>query len=325
MSQDNSPQDAYLSELVRKQSLKKPLRFVTGIYIVFFIIAAIGFPQFAKKKPPFDLTQAVSVDLVAATGDISAAPNKVRQEKPIVPNSKPKPQDTKPPAANPEKPPSAVKSDAAKKADVPKPKEKPVPPKPKPAPKAEAPKKDATKPAAKPKEVKLEKPKKQTPQKSKDDGAKSAEEQKEFNSLLKNLLGDVDAKADTPDGNPHPATVDPNTKVEGVAPTTSDTLALSEMDALKYQLAKCWNIPTGAMDAENLVVDLYLEMNPDRTVRSAEIMDTGRYSRDTFFQAAADSARRAVFHPHCNPLALPADKYDIWKTIVIRFNPREMF
>ena len=54
-------------------------------------------------------------------------------------------------------------------------------------------------------------------------------------------------------------------------------------------------------------------------------MDQGRYNRDSFFRAAADSARRAVFHPHCNPLALPLDKYDIWKTIIIRFNPREMF
>jgi hypothetical protein len=100
---------------------------------------------------------------------------------------------------------------------------------------------------------------------------------------------------------------------------------LSDMDALRHQLARCWNVPSGAVDAENLIVDVRVVVRPDRTVESATIVDQGRYGRDAFYQAAADSARRAVLNPACSPLDLPPDQYDTWKNMVVRFNPREMF
>lgn len=304
-----------LSELVRKQSLKKPLRWVLGIHIALMVVAAIGLPRF--RDEPFDLSQAVTVDLVAPNAELSAASNKTKSAKPFVKDSQPKPEPKKPPVAQPEKPPSPVKSDAAQKREVEKPKETPKPPKEK----LEEPKKVALKKA----DEKPKPQKKPAEKKSRDDGAGSEQEQKEFNSVLKNLLGDVEAKVEKPDGNPLDAIVDETAKNEGKAPVTSDTLALSEMDALKYQLAQCWNVPAGAMNAEDLIVDIRIEVNPDRTVRQATIEDQGRYNHDSFFRAAADSARRAVFNPRCSPLALPPDKYDIWKVILIRFNPREMF
>lgn len=308
------PSDEQLSQLVRSQNLNKPLRWVIGLHVAFMVIAALGLPSL--KKEPFDITQAVNVDLIAPTGEISAAPNKSKSPDPFKPNAKPV-ETKKPPVAQPEKPPNPVKSDAAKKDDIPTPIKKPDPIKEKkPEPKKDPIKKAEKKPA--------EKPKKPVEKKSRDDGAGSEAEQKEFNSVLKNLL-DADAKVDNAAGNPVDAPYDPNTKVAGTAPTTSDVLALSEMDALKYQLAQCWNVPTGAMDAENLIVDLRIEVGPDRIVKVAEIVDQARYNSDTFFRAAADSARRAVFNPRCTPLALPPDKYDAWKNILIRFNPRDMF
>lgn len=331
MSNKEPASNAQLSQLVRNQKLKKILYWVAGIHVAIIVIAAVGIPY--RKKEPFDLTKAVSVDLIAPTGEFSSAPNKTKSPEPFKPQSKPEEQ-KKPPIAQPEKPPSPVKSDAAKKDDTPippKPVEKPKPPEPKEKPKVEPKKekapdisKEALKKEEKPKEKEKPKPK-PTPKKSRDDGAGSAAEQKEFNSVLKNLLGDVDAKVEAPAGNPIDAPFDPNTKVQGTAPVTSDVLALSEMDALKYQLAQCWNVPTGAMDAENLIVDIRVQVGPDRVVRAAEIVDQGRYNSDTFFRAAADSARRAMFNPRCTPLALPPDKYDLWKDILIRFNPKDMF
>jgi outer membrane biosynthesis protein TonB len=306
--------DAQLSQVVRHESLKKPLRWVIGLHVIFIVVAAIGLPRF--RDPPMDLSNAVAVDLIAPTGDISAAPNKAKSKEPFKPQAKPV-EKKKPPISQPEKPPSAVQSDAAQKDDTPKPVEKPLPPKEK----VEEPKKEAIKPAEK---IKVQKPKKPTPKKSRDDGTGNEQEQKQFNSVLKNLLGDVNAKADAPEGNPVDAPADPDTKVEGTAPVTSDKLALSEMDALKYQLAKCWNVPTGAMNAADLIVDVRLEVNEDRTVKTAEIVDQTRYNNDDFFRAAADSARRAVFNPLCTPLALPPDKYATWKNILIRFNPKDM-
>jgi outer membrane biosynthesis protein TonB len=307
--------DGQLSQLVRQENLKKPLRWVIGLHVLFIVVAAIGLPRF--REPPMDLSQAVNVDLVAPTADMSAAPNKTKSKELFKPQAKPV-ETKKPPVAQPEKPPSAVQSDAAKKEDTPKPVEKLQPPKEK----VEEPKKEAIQPADK---KKIEKPKKPTPKKSRDDGAGDAQEQKQFNSVLKNLLGDVNAKADAPEGNPIDAPSDPTAKAEGTAPVTSDKLALSEMDALKYQLAQCWNVPSGAMNAADLIVDIRLEVNPDRTVKTAEIVDQSRYNSDDFFRAAADSARRAVFNPRCTPLALPPDKYDTWKNILIRFNPKDMF
>jgi hypothetical protein len=96
------------------------------------------------------------------------------------------------------------------------------------------------------------------------------------------------------------------------------------MDALRNQLAGCWSVPAGAKYAENLVVEVRIFVNPDRTVREAQILDRSRYNRDTAFRAAAESAVRAVYHPMCNPLRLPPDKYEQWKTIVVQFDPRKM-
>ena len=109
------------------------------------------------------------------------------------------------------------------------------------------------------------------------------------------------------------------------AGTLGDRMTMSEMDALRRQLSRCWNIMAGAEGAEQLIVELKMEVNPDRTLRNAEVTDLGRYARDPFFRAAADSALRAVRNPLCNPLNLPPDKYDQWKVITVRFDPREMF
>jgi hypothetical protein len=40
-------------------------------------------------------------------------------------------------------------------------------------------------------------------------------------------------------------------------------------------------------------------------------------------RAAADSARRAVMR--AAPYNLPRDKYDTWSTVIVNFDPSEMF
>lgn len=104
-----------------------------------------------------------------------------------------------------------------------------------------------------------------------------------------------------------------------------DSLTVSEVDMLRRQLERCWDIPIGARDAQNLVIKVHLVVNPDRTVRRAEIVEKARYHSDSFFRAAADSALRAVHSPDCTPLNLPERKYASWKEIVVTFDPRYMF
>jgi len=114
-------------------------------------------------------------------------------------------------------------------------------------------------------------------------------------------------------------------KASGQNLPLGDSLTISEIDMLRRQLERCWNIPIGARDAQNLVIDIHLVVNPDRSVRRAEIVDQKRYHSDGFFRAAAESALRALYHPDCTPLALPERKYDTWKEIVVTFDPRNMF
>ena len=101
-------------------------------------------------------------------------------------------------------------------------------------------------------------------------------------------------------------------------------LSASEMDAVRQQIAQCWNVPSGARYAEELIVDIFVVMNSDATVREARIVNNGRMGNDPFYRSAAESALRAVLNPRCSPLKLPRDKFEVWKTMTLSFNPREM-
>jgi type IV secretory pathway VirB10-like protein len=113
-------------------------------------------------------------------------------------------------------------------------------------------------------------------------------------------------------------------EVKTVAPSLSDRLTISELDALRRQMRDCWLVPIGARDIQNLVVEVVIAVNPDRTVARADVVDTARMASDSFFRAAAESAVRALFNPKCTPLELPPDQYEKWKVIDFTFDPRDM-
>ncbi len=292
--------------------LERPVKWSVIFHVVIIILVTVGVPHCIDRRDM--LPQPIVVDLVPPS-DVTAAPNK------NIPKPQPKAEEKKP-----DKPKPAPKSEPEKQADKPKPK-KPEPKKPEP--KKPEPKKPEPKP-----EPKLEKKPPKKPASLDDMIEKLAKEEpkpeqkeepkKDFSSVLKNLAeSDSTPQEQTPDSR---MTIDTDKNAaKGWAPTVSDTLSLSQLDVLQNQLAGCWLISPGARDAENLIIDLYVEVNSDRTVRTVEIVDKARYNRDTFFRAAADSAIRAVRSPNCSPLALPPDKYDLWKTMTIRFNPKEMF
>jgi outer membrane biosynthesis protein TonB len=114
------------------------------------------------------------------------------------------------------------------------------------------------------------------------------------------------------------------TEAKSMAPTLSTRLTISQEDALRRQIGQCWNMPIGAKDAQNLVVAISIDVNPDRTVQRAEVVDQTRLATDSYFRAAAEAALRALKSPKCSPLELPVDKYDEWKHIEFTFDPRDM-
>jgi outer membrane biosynthesis protein TonB len=99
-------------------------------------------------------------------------------------------------------------------------------------------------------------------------------------------------------------------------------LSQSEMDALRGQIQRCWNIPAGAADAQNLRVSVKFKLDRNGAVEGdAQVISGGGASGVE--RAAAESARRAVLK--CSPYNLPADKYDAWADVIVNFDPSEMF
>ncbi len=118
--------------------------------------------------------------------------------------------------------------------------------------------------------------------------------------------------------------------VEDIAKADEDTqsegaqaLAVSEIDAFRAQIQKCWSIPAGARDSENLVIQIRLGLNRDGSIAQGPfVLDTQNRRGDPFYRAAAESVLRAVHQ--CQPFQMPVEKYALWRDIELTFNPQQM-
>lgn len=282
----------------RKEDLRPSLIISTCLHVGMMCALYFGLPNFFEP-PPVMSWKPVPIDIV----DIGAITNtRIKKNKP------------KPPKAAPKK----------KKAPVKKvePIKKPEPPKPsvKEAPKPEKLKPEEvvfpTKEKVKKKKAKKKKPK-----------PKAKPQIDPLASVLKNVAK-LKASIPTPeevrkavkqkDGDKN------DNEISHKGPALSDRLTISQEDSLRRQISSCWNMPIGAQHAENLIVEVLIEVNQDRTVREAEVVDQMRMSTDSYFRAAAEAALRALRHPRCTPLELPPDQYEQWKTIRFNFDPRDM-
>ena len=106
------------------------------------------------------------------------------------------------------------------------------------------------------------------------------------------------------------------------APRASAVQQSQMVRAIQRQMSRCWQIEPGARDADTLVVEIQVVLNPDATVRDARIVDYQRMFDDTFFRSAAENARRAILR--CSPFDLPPGMYEVWRDLTLRFDPRMM-
>ena len=297
-----------------------------ALHVVLSGFLIIGLPKLFDPPPVEEMPIAVQLVTIAPeTRATHPNPNLPRPDaKPEVPEVEapapkplPKPEPPKPAPV----PPSAAA--VSQPADEPaQPEAKPPPPKP-PEPKPDArpiEKLEVPKPREKPEPprqlAKVEpKPEEKKPEEKKYDP-------RQFDALLKNLAPVHAAMtANAPPENPRPAAARASSQPK--APLGSQ-LTASELDMVRHQIARCWNVPAGARDAKDLVVEIKVVVDPDGTVRQATIVDQGRLGSDPFYRAAAESARRAFFNPLCRPLHLPAEKYAIWKDLVVDFSPKDV-
>ena len=219
-----------------------------------------------------------------------------------------------------EKQPEAVK-EAEKKPEASAAVEQKSEPKPKPKPeekKADTPKEPAPKPEAKkPEEKPAKKKQAETPPKK----PAPAKKKRDFNTdriaALLNKIPDAASEAAPvlPSDEPVPK------KVRGQSNGTEMTMSVNEIDALRARIAQCWSPPPGGLGAEQIVVKLRMKLNEDGTlVGYPTVANSGA---SPFFQAAADSAVRAVYQ--CQPYTLPSDKYALWRDMILNFDPSDMY
>jgi len=295
------------------------------LHVGVLVLIVLGLPTLFSPHVPED--QPIAVELVTIAPETHATrinPNmpkpNAKPDTPVnaapapVPLPKPEPPPT--PAAPPSAaaPPPAPPAQAERKVEekTPPPPAKPVeaiappPPPPKPEPKQRADKAKAQPPT----------PADQKPDTKKTDTAA-------FDSLLKNLTKEtpMPQQEATPRRQQVAAAAPPSSQPR--APLGSQ-LTASELDLVREQIARCWNINAGARDAKDLVVEIRASVQPDGTVSQATIVDQGRASSDPVFRAAAESARRAFFNPNCTPLKLPPEKYALWKDLVVDFSPKDI-
>ncbi len=288
--------------------MRRGMTWSTILHLTVILIAFLGIPHL--MRPPVEIAEPIPVEVVT----IAPKTNVPKVEaKPVEQPAPPKKAETPPapPLPAPPKP-------APEKSEVPPPPQ-PTPPAPAPVLAALPPQpppqpKPEKKPERPPEPAETRTPLVPTPPK-----AKPTPPQVTVESILKSV------EKTKPRAEPDQAEKVVKELARAPKPVTSsldNKMTMSEIDAVRRQIERCWNVPAGAKDAKNLVVDIHFVMNPDGTVREATIVDQARMQSDGFFRTAAESARRAIYL--CQPLRLPPEKYSDWQDITLSFDPSQM-
>lgn len=279
----------------------------TVVHLAILLSAVVALPdpeKFEVKQSEALPVEILSEEDLAKLQEPEKKPEPEPEKKPEPPKPKPKQQVAAlPPKAEPDpvpvqKPPEAKPVEEQPPEPVAKP-EKPVEPK-------KQVKKVYPTPRTKPKPPKAKKP------------------PKKFDDTIDALLNKL------PDETPPPV---PETEPEDDQQPT-DTASASQFDqnGTKFErddiaaiiqagMAKCWNPPIGVQNAGSLLVSFKINLKPNGELARSPQSQTR--AGDTLTQSAVESAQRALIR--CAPYNLPSDTYDVWKEMVLNFDPKSMF
>ena len=101
-------------------------------------------------------------------------------------------------------------------------------------------------------------------------------------------------------------------------------LSMTELDNIRYQIQKNWNLPAGGRDAHNMKVTLHILLSRDGAVLDVTVVNLAQTQTDPFFRAMAESAVRAVLKTEKIRYLSP-DKYHLWRDMKLNFDPSDMF
>jgi hypothetical protein len=149
---------------------------------------------------------------------------------------------------------------------------------------------------------------------------KPDQDQKKDKFDINNIMAMLDKRAPAAASSPN-AKVG-NRTIKGIGQQNAMTMDL--VDSLRNQIAQCWSPPVGAPNAQDLVVDFDLFLNPDGSIaQPPQLIGNSASASSTYARAAIDAARRAIYT--CAPYKLPADRYSQWREInPFHFDPRGM-
>lgn len=241
-------------------------------------------PAKVEKPTPkkAEVVKKVDPTLKVADKEVTAA-KEAKPEPPPPPEAKPE----TPKDAKPEPPPP----DSSAMADLMKQVEETPPPKPQP------PKPPPPKPAKKP----PEKPKKAQPKLDTD----------KLEALLnkENDEKSTNASEATTDGQPTQGDKNLQGKDQGLSATA--------IAAFVQKIRECWIIPPGAREG-NITVKVRIMLNQDGSVNGQPEIMNG--PGDYLFTTTAQSTVTAILGCQ-NYDFLPVEQYDVWKDLVLNFNP----
>lgn len=294
--------------------MRNGLLFSAVFHIGIFLLVFFGLPIFQKPREVVD--QPIVLEMVTIAEKSNPRPStQPREEARPTPARPPEPEVAKP---VPPPPPPPPQPQVAERAPTPAPRP------PEPAPQARPEPIPAPKPEAKKEPPKPEPPKpappvaQQTPPRKPQPPAPPKEDF--IASVLKNI---APVKPQPTQPTNQPARPNPQPSPPPAPPSLDQQVTRSEIDAVRDQIAQCWNVPSGARGIADMVVTIRANVGPDGRVTRAEIVSTARMN-DPFYSAAAESARRAALNPACQPLKLPPHKYDQWRVLELNFNPKDM-
>jgi outer membrane biosynthesis protein TonB len=315
--------------------MRRALIYSLALHVAVIVLGTIGGVFWRADLPPMETAVVVEVvplsdktnvpvrkkQETAAKSPSEQRPAATPDETPALKRAPPKPKVVQPPA----EPPQQTASVAAPKAEpapkpisaepAPKPKVQEPAPEPAPASPDQQPSLDAAKPKRKPEPDKA-------PPSSFESVLKTVEALKQQSPSKDTVEKPKDDEPGDPSEQAASDAVSPSRSRDYQA---SEPVSMSEIDRVRRQIERCWNLPAGARGAENMVVSVRVEMNIDGTPGAAAVIEQERMGGDPPFRAAAESALRAVLNPRCHPFGLPREKYESWKTMTLVFDPKEMF
>ena len=289
------------------------------LVVVYFGLPWLFDPEIPEVMPVIEMEFVRVDDKTNLPAPAPTPEPKAKEEEPKREQAKPKP---KPQPAPP--PPPEPKLAEPEPEPAPKPEPKPVPKvaevKPEKVPLPQAKPKPKPKPPEKPKVVEKPKPTPKAPPK-KPERKKDTFDASRLAALLDKKLEKEKARPKEKAESRKSAA--PKPQASSTQPANLERpMSLSEIDALRRQIERCWSVPAGARDAEDLVVKVRFSLNPDGSLRGSPVIVDGGIFRNEFHRVAAESALRAVLK--CQPFKLPVEKYSRWRDMELTFNPKEM-